>query len=68
VGAHYVAAGGDDDDAREGTQPDDLVVPSAGCHARLQPADSQHIAGMDAHHHHYFANPLVREKLAAWLA
>jgi hypothetical protein len=48
--------------------PNDLVVPAAGCHLPgVPPADSLRIGGSDAHHHNYFANRQVHERLNAWL-
>ena len=47
--------------------PNDLVVPSAGCHdVDAEIADSLKLVGSDVHHHNYFANPQVRERLARW--
>lgn len=44
----------------------DLVVPSAGCHAPGFPVtDSLHLSGV--HHHGYFCAARVRERIAAWL-
>jgi hypothetical protein len=69
VGARFTAPEGhveirDDFDAT----PNDLVVPSAGCHEPGIPVtDSLRLAGVETHHHNYFANPRVRERLAAWL-
>jgi hypothetical protein len=46
--------------------PNDLVVPAQGCHAPGIPVnDSLHVFG--AHHHGYFADPAVRDRLALWL-
>jgi pimeloyl-ACP methyl ester carboxylesterase len=50
------------------SSPNDLVVPSAGCHEPgAAPIDSLRLAGMDVHHHNYFADRQVRERLATWL-
>jgi len=49
-------------------QPNDLVVPSDGCHAPgASITDSLRLGGSDVHHHNYFANVHVRQRLAAWL-
>jgi hypothetical protein len=43
-------------------------VPAAGCHLPgVPPADSLRIGGSDDHHHNYFANRQVHERLNAWL-
>jgi hypothetical protein len=48
--------------------PNDLVVPSDGCHLpSATPDDSLRIAGSQVHHHNYFSSPAVRDRLAAWL-
>jgi hypothetical protein len=47
--------------------PNDLVVPSAGCHdVDADISDSLKLVGSEAHHHSYFANQQVRERLARW--
>jgi pimeloyl-ACP methyl ester carboxylesterase len=49
-------------------EPNDLVAPSAGCHLPgVQPIDSLRLGGSDVHHHNYFANRHVRERLESWL-
>jgi hypothetical protein len=46
--------------------PNDLVVPALACHDPGIPVnDSLHVSGV--HHHGYFANGAVRERLATWL-
>ncbi len=46
----------------------DLVVPAQGCHEPGIPVtESLRLAGVDTHHHNYFANTRVRERLAQWL-
>ncbi|HUQ10406.1 MAG TPA: hypothetical protein VM146_08825 [Steroidobacteraceae bacterium] len=46
--------------------PNDLVVPTQGCHEPgIVVDDSLHLFGV--HHHDYFATGRVRERLAAWL-
>lgn len=48
--------------------PNDLVVPSDGCHLpTATPDDSLRIAGSQTHHHNYFSSTVVRDRLAAWL-
>jgi hypothetical protein len=50
------------------SQPNDLVVPSDGCHEPGVPvADSLRLGGSDMHHHNFFSNRHVRERLADWL-
>jgi len=45
----------------------DLVVPSAGCHdVDADISDSLKLVGPEVHHHSYFANQQVRERLARW--
>ena len=49
-------------------QANDLLVPSAGCHLPgAQPVDTLKVGGSDVHHHNYFANRHVRERLESWL-
>ena len=49
--------------------PNDLVVPSEGCHEPGVPVtDRLRLGGSRVHHHNYFANAHVREHLAQWLA
>ncbi|HEX6639443.1 MAG TPA: hypothetical protein VF033_17435 [Steroidobacteraceae bacterium] len=46
--------------------PNDLVVPAHGCHEPGFPVtDSLHVPGV--HHHGYFSDARVRERLAMWL-
>jgi pimeloyl-ACP methyl ester carboxylesterase len=73
VGAQYSGAGApmarglDPDDFA--ALPNDTVVPSDGCHdPGSTPVDSLKLGGADVHHHNYFANVHVRERLVAWLA
>jgi hypothetical protein len=48
--------------------PNDLVVPSEGCHEPGTPVtDRLRLAGSQVHHHNYFANAHVRSHLAQWL-
>jgi hypothetical protein len=47
--------------------PNDLVTPVDGCHepgGRV--SDSLKLGGTEIHHHNYFTNQHVRERLAAW--
>lgn len=71
IGAQYsgVAAPAAEVDAAEHAMPaNDLVVPSDGCHVPGNaPADSLRLGGADVHHHNYFTNAHVRERLVAWL-
>jgi hypothetical protein len=49
--------------------PNDLVVPSAGCHdVDADISDSLKLVGSEVHHHNYFANQQVRERLARWFS
>ncbi len=71
VGAHFAAPGGH---AAIGEcdeyfpAPNDLVVPSEGCHEPgTQVADSLRLGGSAVHHHNYFSNQHVRDRLARWL-
>ena len=49
--------------------PNDLVVPSEGCHEPGIPVtDRLRLGGADVHHHNYFANTHVRAHLAQWFA
>jgi pimeloyl-ACP methyl ester carboxylesterase len=70
IGAQYSGPGAaqahDADDFA--AAPNDTVVPSDGCHEPgSTPADSLRLGGSDVHHHNYFANPHVRERLESWL-
>jgi hypothetical protein len=48
--------------------PNDLVVPSEGCHEPGVPvADRLRLGGSQVHHHNYFANAHVHAHLAEWL-
>ena len=49
--------------------PNDLVVPSEGCHEPGTPVtDRLRLGGSQVHHHNYFANTHVRAHLAQWFA
>jgi len=49
--------------------PNDLAVPSEGCHEPGVPVtDRLRLSGSLVHHHNYFANPHVRAHLAEWLS
>ena len=49
--------------------PNDLVVPSVGCHdVNADISDSLKLVGSEVHHHNYFANQQVRERLARWFS
>jgi hypothetical protein len=51
-----------------GDAPNDLVVPTDGCHlATATPEDSLRIAGSHTHHHNYFSSSVVRDRLRSWL-
>lgn len=71
VSAQFTAPGGHGDlHDRDvfSAAPNDLVVPSDGCHEPGVPvADSLRLGGSEVHHHNYFANRHVRERLAHWL-
>ena len=48
--------------------PNDLIAPAAACHLPgVQPVDTLRLTGSDVHHHSYFSNPEVRERLDSWL-
>jgi hypothetical protein len=69
VSAEFAKAGGHRsetlDDFCEAS--DDMVVPVEGCHEpRLPVADSLKIGGAEIHHHNYFTDRHVRERLCAW--
>jgi hypothetical protein len=62
---HWMSAAVHDEFTAE---PNDLVVPAVGCHSPgVQPVDMLRLGGSDVHHHNYFANRHVRERLEAWL-
>ena len=49
--------------------PNDLVVPSDGCHdVGVAVSESLKLGGTEVHHHNYFTNQHVRERLASWLS
>ena len=65
VGGHGIPPTGADD---FDTVPNDLVVPSEGCHEPGVPVtDRLRLGGSQVHHHNYFANPRVRAHLVEWL-
>jgi hypothetical protein len=73
VSARFARAGGhggppiDTDDFA--AIPNDLVVPSEGCHEPGAPVtDRLRLGGSLVHHHNYFANAHVRAHLAQWFA
>jgi hypothetical protein len=71
IGAQFAAPGGHGDTGERDeffTAPNDLVVSSDGCHEPgVQVADSLRLGGADVHHHNYFSNEHVRDRLARWL-
>ena len=73
AGAQFTRPGPSANDACDARDLDaaanDLVMPSEGCHALgVAPADSLRLTGVHVHHHSYFGNSQIRDKLAAWLA
>jgi hypothetical protein len=47
----------------------DLLLASDSCHdVGVEVADSLRVSGTDVHHHNYFANQDVRQRLARWLS
>jgi len=65
VGGHGIPPTGEDAFA---AVPNDLVVPSEGCHEPGVPvADRLQLVGSQVHHHNYFANSHVHAQLAEWL-
>jgi hypothetical protein len=70
VSAQFAAPGGHGNPRERddfSAAPNDLVVPSDGCHEPgVQVADSLRLGGSDVHHHNYFSNRHVRERLANW--
>jgi len=73
VSAQFARAGGHGNwpvDANDfAAIPNDLVVPSEGCHEPGTPVtDRLRIGGSQVHHHNYFANEHVRAHLAQWFA
>ncbi len=68
IGANVEHAADTGNDPPSEGAPNDLVVPSDGCHLpTATPDDSLRIAGSQIHHHNYFSSPVVRERIAAWL-
>ena len=71
VGAQFSADGGHGDAGERDeflAAPNDLVVPSQGCHEPgTEVADSLRLVGSEVHHHNYFSNQQVRDRLARWL-
>jgi hypothetical protein len=69
VSAQFNPTGGHSADDLSSLGPNDLVVPSDACHEPGVPvADSLRLGGAQVHHHSYFANQHVRERLLAWLS
>ena len=73
VSAQFTRVGGHRSPATDGddfsAEPNDLVVPSEGCHEPGTPVtDRLRIGGSQVHHHNYFANTHVRAHLAQWFA
>jgi len=72
IGAQYSGAGAARAEGLDpgdfALAPNDTVVPSEGCHEPgVSPVESLKLGGADVHHHNYFANSHVRERLEAWL-
>lgn len=69
VGAEFAVAGGHSNGGPDdfSATPNDLVVPSDGCHDVGVAVSGSLRLGAEVHHHNYFANPEVRERLASWL-
>jgi hypothetical protein len=68
VSAQFANAGGHVTPDDFADTPNDLVVPSEACHEPGVPvADSLRLGGSDVHHHNYFTNRHVRERLQSWL-
>ena len=70
IGAAYEHTGGHRKGAYDewSSVPNDLVVPSDGCHEPgVEVSDSLKITGAEVHHHNYFANRVVRDRLTRWL-
>jgi hypothetical protein len=70
VGAEFAMTGGHPDGSHDefSSIANDLVVPNEGCHQPgVEVAGSLRLSGEGVHHHNYFANPRVRERLAGWL-
>lgn len=68
IGAEFRPAGAPDTALQVAEPANDLVVSSEDCH-RPGPevADSLRLAGENVHHHNYFADRSVRERLLGWL-
>lgn len=70
VGAEFAMTGGHPNGALHefSFTPNDLVVPSDGCHdIGVAVSDSLFLGGGEVHHHNYFASQRVRNRLASWL-
>jgi hypothetical protein len=70
VSVQFVAVDGHGDQPADAffSAPNDLVVPCDGCHEPGAPVtDSLRLGGSDVHHHNYFTNRHVRERLESWL-
>jgi hypothetical protein len=69
VSAQFSKGGGHGNESAEpfSGEPNDTVVPVDGCHEPGVPvADSLKIGGADVHHHNYFTNRHVVERLGKW--
>jgi len=71
VGAEFAMTGGHPNAAlgEFSSAANDLVVASNDCHdVGVELADSLRLTGADVHHHNYFANGQVQQRLASWLS
>ncbi len=70
VSAQFAADGGHGNETPDefSSIPNDLVVPSDSCHDLGVPVtDSLKLGGAEVHHHSYFKDTHVRDRLATWL-
>ncbi|MEO8019412.1 MAG: hypothetical protein ABI769_16495 [Pseudomonadota bacterium] len=68
VSAQFTNAAGHDTPDDFSDTPNDLVVPADACHQPGAPvADSLRLGGAEVHHHNYFTDRHVRERLESWL-
>jgi hypothetical protein len=70
VSAQFAGTGGHSVETPDdfSSTPNDLVVPSDACHELgVEVADSLKLGGAEVHHHSYFKNQHVRERLNTWL-
>jgi pimeloyl-ACP methyl ester carboxylesterase len=68
IGANTATSGEPAGDSPFKGVPNDLVVPSDGCHPPAATPDNSLRLSGEIHHHAYFSSTAVRERLQVWLS